>query len=843
MSFKTTYILFGVLLAVVGVLFLNSLIAPRTRDQQAFLLPSVHDILNPVKADDIERIEIVRTRPREERLLFYRDDKKNWKSKEPEVRVTSSQVGQIVDQILRAKRDEHADMTADLRRFGLDVPAAVVTLTNKGGDKDWKVNLGDQSTGEDKAVVYVTSSDAPKEPMAVRRADIDSMFKSLNDFRARDLLAESSFDITAARLQEPQKTTLALEKDKESKWRFQEPAWGEADYEGEPAAGAPGAAAKITGVNELLQAIVGLRVETDQDFVTTGASDAEFTEKGVASDRPERLRIEIKRQTSLGGADKQEPTSDTLLIGKKADDKGEKLYARLESERNIVRIPAAKIEGIVKLLENPSAIRNRDLVQLDTMRIDAMDLQPHGTDIIKMRKVGETPAWKIFESGKPTDTDGVAVQGLLMALTNKRQVKDFPDPKKTDAELGLDRPSAIVSLWTDGIKKEDKKEEKKDDKPKDEKAKDEKKADDKDKKDDKKEEKKDPNAEPGLKDEKPNVRLSFGRKEKDLVFVKREVGGDVSRMAVPIPVLDKVAEGKLAYLDKKLPGSAFATDARRVVVERATGNFEIEKPADDKTSQWKFKLPKELAGRAVDASKVERLLREFEDVHAERYVAEKASDADLDRFGLKAPAYKLSISTQNDKKTEDFGYLLGKETDDKMGIYAKQSHRDYVFVLQKHFVDGLQGDFQDPAILKLDLAKIKGIKLTGWQDLVGSPFTLDLERKSATDWVVKTPKDFTLDVSQAENLITMVASLRAEKFVGFKVGAKPEHKFDLKDGGLEIAITVEGEKDPILLTVGSLRGTEGYLARSNKFPDEVFLLAKDRFEKVKSKPAHFKKEK
>src|SRR5205807_2051272 len=196
-----------------------------------------------------------------------------------------------------------------------------------------------------------------------------------------------------------------------------------------------------------------------------------------------------------------------------------------------------------------------------TNSIDAIDVQVPGHDLLKLRRTAETgslmpgaiAAWKIFESGKSQEADASAVQGLISSLTAKRLVKEFPDAKKSDADLGLDRPVAVVSLWVDGIKKEEAKEEKKDEKAKDEKKDEKKDAKAKDDKKDgkaetKKEEKKDPNAEPKLKDEKPAVKLTFGRRDKDIVYVRREAGGETIRLAVPANVLEKAEEGKLAYL-------------------------------------------------------------------------------------------------------------------------------------------------------------------------------------------------------------------------------------------------------------------------------------------------------
>ena len=70
---------------------------------------------------------------------------------------------------------------------------------------------------------------------------VDLAFKSLADFRAKDLLTESSLNLQSVKLQKEKSPPIALEKVAERRWRFKEPAnYGLADYESEtPSTGAP----------------------------------------------------------------------------------------------------------------------------------------------------------------------------------------------------------------------------------------------------------------------------------------------------------------------------------------------------------------------------------------------------------------------------------------------------------------------------------------------------------------------------------------------------------------------------------------------------------------------------
>ncbi|CAN5396112.1 hypothetical protein BH10PLA2_BH10PLA2_03020 [soil metagenome] len=821
MNFRTTYILFGLLFAFLGVMLLTQLFGTRAPVDAEFALPSLHDPIKPVKSDDFDTVEIQRFQPKAETLRFFKDSKGVWRCKDPDVRLVSGLARQVIDQVLAVKRDPQADLTSDLKKFGLDSPSAKVTLIKAGGAGESWLNLGEVTSSGPGSIVYATSSDDPKAPMALRKADIESVFKSLTEFRAKDLLAENSFDISDVKLQHASKSPVALEKAADGKWRFKQPAFGEAETEAEnPTAPVPPTTpGRIATVSDLLNAVSGLRVERDTDFDTTNAKEEELSKKGLSTGKAETLRIEVKKQggPALGGEPK-ETTSDALLIGKKVDDKSDQYYARLESDSNVVKIPASKIAGILKLTDDPSPLRNRDLVQADTNHIDAVDLQPAGREMLVFRKSGTPQQWKLYEAGKPEDVDMVAIQDLLHSLTTKRVVKDFPEAGKSDADLGFDKPTAVVSLWTDGVKK--------DEKPAD----------------DAKDPKKPASQVPELKDAKPTIKLTFGKRDKDLFFVKREEGGIVSRMAVPGPILDKASEGKLAYFDRRLPVKPYPSDAIKVVLTRDGTTYEMTRTrADKEMTPWKLVAPKDLVGRTAENAKMQRLLANFGHLVALKLVADKLTPNDLDRFGLKNPGTKLTVTTEVDKKPEETVYLLGKETDDKTGVYAKIADRDLVFVLPQSMVDSLKGDLQDPIVLQFDPAKVKSMKVTGWQDVVGSPFTLQLERKSAADWTAKLPADYKIDPGQAESFLNSLNGLKAVNFVSAKSGPKPDQKFDLKDGGLEIALTVDGEAQPITVQVGA-KGADGWFTMCSKLPGDVFTTPLDRFEKIKSKPAFFKKD-
>jgi hypothetical protein len=852
MNFKTTYVLFGALILVLGVFALTQIFGlKKPGESSVYVLPSLNkDTKNPTSSDYFDAVEIQRFRPTEEKYVFVRRDR-GWQMERPyQLHADKGQVDELVRQVFGGRKDKDVtDMSTNLKEYELNSPATVVTL-KKGADKEWKLNLGRESPGTAASrVVYVSSSDRPDTPMAVRRSELEAIFKTVADFRSKDLLEASAFNTSYLNLQQPKKDAIILTKNGEGKWLFEKPAYGDADYDGDTTPPPPGGVDRgtkpITGVKDLLEAVGNLRVESNADFGPPQASDSELTQFGLEQDRPSYLRIEIKRTPGglLGGDDKKEPIQDALLIGnkieddKKADDKKgddkkpaekpDKRYARLESDKAVVKLSVKNLEPIVKVVENASILRNRNLVQIEQYKTDAIDIKNAG-GLIKLRKPLAT--WKLFAGvGKGRTADDQAVQSLLNALTQKRQVQDFPDPAK-EAEYGFDKPAAVVvSLWMEGLAKEEDRKDADKDKPED-------KKDDaaKDKKD-KPEERKDPDAEPKLKDAEPTVKLTFGKEEKDNVYVRREIGKDKIVLTVPKTLLAKVNQDALAYLDRTLPSFSETAEVTNLVLDRGGDIYEVDKEG----TSWKLKKPQDLAGRAADSQNVDNIIRALRGLHTDKLVAESAPD--LDKYGLKTPQLKatLKVKAKDADKPEDWVYFFGKETDDKTGVYAKQDRRDMIFVVRPDVLTTLRSELRDPTVLPFDIAKAKGMKLTGWKQAVGSTYTLDLERKAANTWTAKMPTDFALDNNQAETFLASLAGLKTDHFLADKAPL-PEHKLSPKEATLVIEITVEGEKAPLTLTIGDLNAKDkAYYAQSSSLPNVVFTLPQDRFEKVLSGPKYF----
>src|SRR5262249_22207885 len=140
------------------------------------------------------------------------------------------------------------------------------------------------------------SSDRPTTAMGVKKRQLDSVLKKLNDFRERDLLTAAESDIQSIKLSNEGKPgVLFLEKTRDSRWRFKEPPYGEADEEGD---GRPIAANKPpSGVGALVRDLANLRVEykddKDNDFVPDDVTD--FAKYNLDPAKSDVFKIDIQR--------------------------------------------------------------------------------------------------------------------------------------------------------------------------------------------------------------------------------------------------------------------------------------------------------------------------------------------------------------------------------------------------------------------------------------------------------------------------------------------------------------------------------------------------------------------
>jgi hypothetical protein len=846
MNFKTTYILFGILALVLLVFVWTLWVGPTNTETTAFVLPSMHKEGSPLEPKDITRVEIERRQgDNTEKWVFARDTGGDrWRIVEPRDYPTDNMaIDSLVRQIYNARLDENSDVVNNPQQYGLDSPAEVVTLIQEGESRrEVKLNVGDTSPGSEKAVIYVTSSDR-KEVMAVKKSELDTVKKSLADFRSRDLLSPSTGDIQAFTLSQRNKDKiikgpLELKKSGEERWLYVQPPYGDAQDKGTNPAGDDKPPSNVEAV---LSDISSLKIENGKDFVKDDAADLGKYNLDPAKD--DILRIDIERVESINKDEKGDKKTETkkvalvVGVGKKVDDKNDQYYAYIDDpkHKDIVQIAAKSVARFLKLVDKPDALRDRNLVALGGFKKpDAITIE-NSWGKLEFRRTSSPPSgppgmappesWKLWRGDKSYAVDAMAVQTLISTLTAANQVEGFVDDPATKKSLFPDKPDTVVRIWADSLPAEDKK------------------------KDDKKEDKKDKKPEPKDKD-KPAFTLSFGRTHEGKAAVERKRGDEKTSTVVLVSdkVRIQVQEGPLAYLDKQLPpftGNPFdsLTNVTKLTLTRDGTVYEISRE-DKPDAPWKIDKPKDFAGRTADRAAVEDILRDLNKLRAVKIEADKAptEEAKLTKWGLKEPRLKAVITRMEDKKPKTYEFDFGKETDDKSGVYLHASQQDMIVVAGNNVVSTLKRELQDPTVFHFDAGKVQEVKVTGWSSLFGKPHTLTFKHpKSGSGWEVEPKDEIKLEPARLDAFLKSLSDLKAVKFVAHKAKPSADQELDVNKGALHVELTVAGDKEPrkLTLTVGKADGNTGYFAISDQLPGDIFEVRKDLFDKVKEKPAYF----
>src|SRR5262249_17256514 len=131
MNFKTTYIFFGILVALLGVAAFTLLTGPKP-GSEGLLLANLKSA--DVTPDKITRVTVERTQPPETKLVFVRDGKQ-WKLEKPyAAKLDSQQIDRVVSDFLNARTEtKGTDLSGSLSQVGLDNPSMTVTLDTDGG--------------------------------------------------------------------------------------------------------------------------------------------------------------------------------------------------------------------------------------------------------------------------------------------------------------------------------------------------------------------------------------------------------------------------------------------------------------------------------------------------------------------------------------------------------------------------------------------------------------------------------------------------------------------------------------------------------------------------------------
>jgi uncharacterized protein DUF4340 len=326
-----------------------------------------------------------------------------WQLVEPvKARANRQTVDELLATVLTAKIDREIDPNpTSLADFGLDKPAADVTLTLKDGKA-----LGLQLGAKNPTGVWVYARERDKPAVFVLGESVlRDATKPVADFRDRTILAFDAKDVSGFEVVLPGET-LAVEGATRA-WRITRPVALRADND---------------AVVEFLDRLTGQKVK---EFL----SDDATARDPYGLERPVRITV-------YTGRDKDR-VSRTLLLGK-VDAAKKGVYAMRPGESGVLLLPEEVWTHVPK---NVAVLRNKSVVEGDRDTIAKLEIDsPKGAVTVAR----ENDQWKIV-APQALAADQVEVGAVLTKLNDLR-AQGFLTDDASGIPRYLAKPEVRVTL-------------------------------------------------------------------------------------------------------------------------------------------------------------------------------------------------------------------------------------------------------------------------------------------------------------------------------------------------------------------------------------------------------------
>jgi hypothetical protein len=315
-------------------------------------------------------------------------------------------IDETLTSIVTAKMDrEIADKPASLADFGLDKPAAEVTLTLKDG-RQLSLDLGAKNpTG---VWVYARERDKPAVFVLGESVLRDST-RPVADFRDKTILAFDRKDVSGLELALAD-DTLALETG-DGAWKLTRPRALTADGQ---------------AVNDFLDKLQGAKVK---EFVADGPK----TLGTYGLDRPVRVTVHVGRD--------KDRSSKTLLLGK-AEGERKGVYAMRSGEATVLLLPEDVWSSLPKTV---AAVRDKGVLAFDRDKVTRIEVQgPRGAVTLAR----EADRWKITQpEALPADQ---VEAGAILSRLGALRAQAFVAEDAAGTARYLARPELRVTITEQG---------------------------------------------------------------------------------------------------------------------------------------------------------------------------------------------------------------------------------------------------------------------------------------------------------------------------------------------------------------------------------------------------------
>lgn len=323
-------------------------------------------------------------------------------------------------------------------------------------------------------------------------------------------------------------------------------------------------------------------------------------------------------------------TEKGLLIGR---EEGGSVYVKRASDKAVYSVNS---EIIDKLKKEASDLRDRTVVAFDRNLVEKLELKSSGRSVVMEKKLEESKAdfvrpeesWEITEPDV-VKADKSTVDEILKKL-DELKVDEFASDDPKDLRIyGLSQPQiqAVVSA----------------------------------------------------RGSEPKT-LLVGKKTGESVYVKTASGKSV--YLVDGSIVDDLSKGLLDLRDKEVLDFTHGY-VKRLELKRKDKTIVCIRQEHD----WRIIEP---VKQKAENYKVDNILSKIDEMKAEKFVAEEASQ--LSEYGLDQPDVEVTLTFKDDR-TEKL--LVGKKLPDSESAYGKLASGKVVFVIPKDVLDELNKDVDD----------------------------------------------------------------------------------------------------------------------------------------------------
>lgn len=256
----------------------------------------------------------------------------------------------------------------------------------------------------------------------------------------------------------------------------------------------------------------------------------------------------------------------------------------------------------------------------------------------------------------------------------------------------------------------------------------------------------------------------------------------------------KFYDSKLQSTEEKLANKGEIVDKERVdrdetnniIIRNAEGVIKLTK----KDNVWSITEP--VADRA-ESMKMASLFTALETLRGRQVKDLKDPKESAKEFGVSKG--EMSIRVESEKPVE---ILLGKDTAVEGRVYARIEGEDTIYTVEKTLRDEIAKGVKEWRDRKLsDLTASQVTKLT----LKTAKGEMELEKQGA-NWSFTKPFKARGDNQKISDLIANATTPQIEDFIS---DSKDLGAFGLNEPRATLTFVAEGQKDPVVLTVGSVK--------------------------------------